>query len=231
MVVKRLLLLSNSTNAGEAYLGYPRTAIRAFLGLDIQTVLFIPFAAVRFSYDAYAEIVREAFGDMGYRVQSIHTCADPVAAVRQAEAIAVGGGNTFHLLAHMYQTDILNIIRERVLSGMPYIGWSAGSNVACPTIKTTNDMPIIEPPSLQALDLVPFQINPHYIDTHPPGYKGETRDERIEEFIAVNPQDTVIGLREGTMLQIEDNHVRLVGEKSVRIFRKDEEAVDTRNIH
>lgn len=227
MVHKRLLLLSNSTNPGEPYLGYPRQAIRQFLGEGISSILFIPFAAVRFSYDRYAEFVGDAFGDMGYGVDAIHSAPNPKEAVQQAEAIVIGGGNTFHLLHHMYEADIIESIRARVFNGTPYIGWSAGSNVACPTIRTTNDMPIVEPPSLNALHFVSFQINPHYIDAHPPGHAGETRDQRIEEFIEVNQEMAVVGLHEGTILQVEDSNVRLIGDTPARIFRYGQAPVDT----
>lgn len=230
MADKRLLLLSNSTNAGETYLGYPREEIRAFLGAEVRRVLFIPYAGVRFSYERYAEIVDEAFGDMGFGVEPIHSVSDPKSAVAQAEAIVVGGGNSFHLLYHLYAEDILDGIRARVLDGIPYIGWSAGANIACPTMRTTNDMPIIEPLSLASLNLVPFQVKPHYIDTHPLGHAGETRDERLAEFIEVNREVTVIGLREGTMLHVEGDTIRLTGDKPARIFRYACEPVDTMDV-
>jgi dipeptidase E len=150
---------------------------------------------------------------MGYRLASIHDAPDPVRAVREAEAILVGGGNTFHLLRRLYDAGgVLAAIRARVLGdGVPYVGWSAGSVVACPTIQTTNDMPIVAPPSLDALGLVPFQINAHYTDFHPPGFQGETRAERLAEFLAVNPGARVVGLREGTLLRVEGDRVALWG--------------------
>ena len=230
MADKRLLLLSNSTNAGGTYLEYPREEIRAFLGGKVRRVLFIPYAAVRISYERYAGIVGEAFGDMGFGVEPIHTVSDPKSAVAQAEAIVIGGGNSFHLLYYLYAEDILDGIRARVLDGIPYIGWSAGANIACPTMRTTNDMPIVEPPSLVSLNLVPFQVNPHYIDTHPPDHAGETRDERLAEFIEVNRETTVIGLREGTMLHVEGDTIRLTGGKPARIFKYASEPVDTMDV-
>jgi len=226
MTHKRLLLLSNSTNYGERYLGYPVDAIKEFLGAEIKRVLFVPFAGVRFSFDEYAKNVRERFEEMGYQLESVHEARDPTEAVSQAEAIAVGGGNTFHLLRGLYESKLIEPIRARVLQGTPYIGWSAGSNVACPTIRTTNDMPIVEPPSLDALNLIPFQINPHYTDVLPTGHAGETRDERLQEFIEVNPNTYVVGLREGTILRIEDSSIQLIGEKSARVFIKGREAKD-----
>src|SRR5204863_2858794 len=159
-----------------------------------------------------------------YELASVHTSDDPCQAMQTAEAIIVGGGYTFHLLHHLYQRGLMETIRARVSAGVPYIGWSAGSNIACPTIKTTNDMPIIEPSSFAALGLVPFQINPHYLDAHPEGHQGETREERLLEFIEVNPAITVVGLREGSMLRIEGTTIRLIGDRPVRIFMHGEEA-------
>lgn len=215
---KRLLLLSNSRNYGQGYLEHAESHIKAFLGEAVRRVLFIPFAAVRFSFEQFADTVRERFKHFGYELDSIHASDHPRRAVEEAEAIIVGGGNTFHLLHHLYERDLLTAIRERVSKGAPYVGWSAGSNVACPTIKTTNDMPIIEPASFQALDLVPFQINPHYLDAHPEGHQGETREERLLEFIEVNPGVYAVGLREGSMLRVEGADIRLIGSKSARIF-------------
>jgi len=220
MSLKRLLLLSNSTNYGQGFLEHGKGPIKTFLGPAVPRVLFVPYAGVTFSWDAYAEKVRERFRQMGYELESVHESDSPVQAVQEAEAIAVGGGNTFHLAFHLYQAGLLEPIRERVLAGIPYIGWSAGSNVACPSIKTTNDMPIIEPPRFEALNLVPFQINPHYLDTHPAGHQGETRDDRIAEFVEINPDMFVVGLREGSILQVEDEHLTLLGGKKAKIFRK-----------
>src|ERR1051325_4121077 len=226
MAHKRLLLLSNSSNYGEGYLEYPASAIRDFLGGEIKTVLFVPFAGVRYSFDEYAATVRGRFEAMGYKLESVHDARDPQGAIGRAEAIAVGGGNTFHLLSGLYRAGLIDEVRARVQNGVPYIGWSAGANVACPTIKTTNDMPIIEPPSFRALNLVPFQINPHYTDERAVGPAGETRDERLAEFIEVNRDIYVVGLREGTMLRIEDASIKLLGEKSARVLLKGREARD-----
>jgi dipeptidase E len=221
---KRLLLLSSSTVQGAGYLEYPQSEIKDFLGTPMKRVLFIPYAGVRQSWDAYAEVVRAPFEAMGYELDPVHRFSTASEAVRNAEAIVVGGGNTFHLLRGLYETALIESIRERVTAGIPYIGWSAGSNVACPTIRTTNDMPIVEPPSLNALGLVPFQINPHYMDEHPEGHQGETREQRIAEFIQVNRGVYVVGLREGSMLRIEGSAISLKGERKARIFKYDEEA-------
>jgi dipeptidase E len=226
MSIIRLLLLSNSTNHGEAYLQYPVSAIKDFLGDAVRRVLFVPFAGVRFSYDDYTAMVRERFEEMGYGLDSVHEMAAPRESVKGAEALAVGGGNTFQLLRSLYETGLLEEIRSRVHDGMPYIGWSAGSNVACPTIKTTNDMPIVEPSSLKALGLVPFQINPHYTDDHPANHQGETRAQRIEEFTLLNPDLYVVGLREGSILRIEGSQISLLGQKPARVFVHGKEARD-----
>jgi len=217
----RLLLLSNSRSVDGAYLAWAHTEIAAFLGTHVSCVLFIPYAAVpgvQYAYDAYAERVRNAFAELGYGVLSLHECTDPAKAVAAAEVIVVGGGNTFHLLAQLYSAQLIELIAARVHAGVRYMGWSAGSVVACPTIATTNDMPIIEPRSLRALNLVPFQINAHFTDAHPPGHQGETRAERIAEFLMLQPSMTVIGLREGCLLRVNDADVCLSG-SGARVFR------------
>ena len=221
---KRLLLLSNSINYGQEFLEHAVSDIRDFLGAEVRRVLFIPFAGVTRSYDDYAEAVRGRFEEMRYELDSVHRTADAIEAVRSAEAIAVGGGNTFHLLRELYRTGLVEIIRERVEAGVPYIGWSAGSNITCPTIRTTNDMPIVEPQSFEAFNFVPFQINPHYTDEKLTGHSGETREQRIAEFIKANPDATVVGLREGSILRIEGRRMELLCEKSARIFKSDEDA-------
>ena len=146
--------------------------------------------------------------------------SDPARMLSQAEAIVVGGGNTFALVKAMQEQGLLRVIRERVPEGVPYVGWSAGSNVACPTICTTNDMPIVEPATFTAAGLVPFQINPHYTDAHPDGHAGETREQRLLEYVEANPCMTVAGLREGCILRVEDGRIELIGERPMRIFRK-----------
>jgi dipeptidase E len=228
MTNKRLLLLSNGSELlGDDPTEFARSAVRDFLGAGVRKIFFVPFASVVKSYDDYAERVRLRFGELGCAVESAHEASDVRAAVESADAVAVGGGNTFHLLRVMYEAGLIEAIRARVEAGAPYIGWSAGSNVACPTIRTTNDMPIVEPPSLRALGLVPFQINPHYLNQTIEGHHGETRDERLAEFVYANPGVYVVGLYEGTMLRVEGSDIRLVGGKSARIFLKGEEPRDT----
>lgn len=212
----RLLLLSNSTLPGEPYLGWPRPYIHELLGAR-QRVAFVPFAAVSFSMDEYADMTQKAFGEMGHDLVSLHRASDPHAELAACDAVAVGGGNTFQLLRTLYTTGLIRGIADRAKRGMPYIGWSAGSNVACPTIMTTNDMPITEPPSLRAMHLVPFQINPHYTDVRPEGHAGESRDQRIAEFLVMNPKVKVAGLREGSLLHVVDRALQLSG-RDMRVF-------------
>ncbi len=216
----KLLLISNSTNPGEEYLGWPRQDISNFLkDTGVKRILFIPYAGVTVTYNDYEAKVNAVFQQLGYEIYSIHHEQDPIRAVVEAEAIAVGGGNTFHLVREMQRTGIMQAIRGRVLSGVPYMGWSAGSNVACPTLRTTNDMPIVEPDSFNCMGLIPFQINPHYLDAHPAGHGGETREQRIEEFIAANPGVYVAGLREATSLQYDNGNLKLIGRHPMRVFR------------
>ena len=216
----RLLLLSNSTNPGEDYLGWGKEYIKRFLGEAETTALFIPYAAITFSYDEYEAKVEKVFSELGHHVRSIHHEWDPVAAVEKAEAIVVGGGNTWHLVRRLHELGLMQAIKKRVEEGTPYIGWSAGSNIACPTLRTTNDMPIVDPQDFHTLNLVPFQINPHYLDAHPAGHGGETREDRIKEFIEINPDIYVVGLREASLLELEGSRLQLKGRKDVRIFRK-----------
>nr|NQU91198.1 dipeptidase PepE [Bacteroidota bacterium] len=227
----RLLLISNSTNFGEAYLGWPKNYITEFMNpTGVKDILFIPYAGVGLSkvsveksYDVYEKRVQGVFKELGYNIYSIHREKDPVEAVNNAGAIAVGGGNTFHLVHMMHKLNIMEPIRQKTIDGMHYMGWSAGSNVACPTLKTTNDMPIIEPSSFNCLNLIPFQINPHYLDANPSGHGGETREQRIEEFLTVNRDTTVVGLREASLLWVEGGSIALKGSKPMRLFRFDDE--------
>ena len=222
----RLLLISNSTNAGEKYLEYPKNNIQSFLGNNIKKILFVPYAAVTFSFDEYVIRVQERMSEIGYEVVGIHTFSDQVKAVKEAEAIMVGGGNTWQLLTMMHNNGLVEAIRNKVIDGTPYVGWSAGSNVACPTIKTTNDMPIMQPPSFDACNLVSFQINPHYLDANPDGHAGETREQRISEFLVANKETTVLGLREGCMILIENKSMQLIGPKTLRLFKYNEEFIE-----
>ena len=214
-----LLLISNSTNAGEEYLKYPIAEIAKTLK-GVSEVVFIPYAAVTFSYDEYEAKVQARFNEIGIKVKSIHHALNKRNFLRNAEAVVIGGGNTFALLKRMQEEDLLDVIHRRVKGGMPYVGWSAGSNVTCPTICTTNDMPIVQPESFRAIGLVSFQINPHYLDANPAGHAGETREQRIMEYLEANRSRYVVGLREGCMLRIDDNGIELIGSRPMRIFKK-----------
>ncbi|HYU31309.1 MAG TPA: dipeptidase PepE [Thermoanaerobaculia bacterium] len=224
-MARRLLLISTSTTHGTGYLDHCADQIQDLLG-NLRRVLFVPYAL--YDHDAYAEKARERYARMGYELTSVHEADDPAAAVRGADALFIGGGNTFRLLTRLYEKDLLEPIRRRVAAGMPYVGTSAGSNVACVTIRTTNDMPIVQPPSFDALDLVPFNLNPHYLDPDPAStHMGETREERLRQFLEENDK-VVVGLCEGAMLRIEGSSVRLLGSAGARIFRRGHEPQERR---
>ena len=213
----RLLLISSSNVHGYGYLDHAEEELRRVLE-GRRSVAFVPFALK--NHDAYTDKVRERLGRMSFDVTQVRTADDVAGAV----AIFIGGGNTFRLLKHLYDGGFVEAIRDRVRNGgAPYIGSSAGTNMATPSIKTTNDMPIVYPPTFDALGFVSFQINPHYLDPDPNStHKGETREDRIREFHEEN--DTpVVGLREGSMLRVEDGVATLVGEKTARIFRRGQE--------
>ncbi len=222
----KLLLISNSTMPGESYLDYPKHEIRKILGEKAVTAVFIPYAAVTFSFDEYCEKVEERFSEVGHHVVGIHTFKDPVKAIKEAEAIVVGGGNTWQLVRMLHDNKLMEPVRKKVKAETPYIGWSAGSNISCPTLRTTNDMPVIDPRGFDCLNLLPFQINPHYLDANPDGHAGETREQRILEFIEINPDVYVAGLREGTMFKLENNKLELIGRKSCRIFKKGQKILE-----
>ncbi|HOZ30419.1 MAG TPA: dipeptidase PepE [Bacteroidales bacterium] len=215
----RLLLISNSTNAGEAYLDYPKYNIRDFLGNKPIKCLFIPYAGVTVKWDDYEIKVKSRFNEIGHDIVSIHHFTDTVKAVEDADAIVVGGGNTWNLLRHVHLNKLIEPVRKKVLLGTPYVGWSAGSNMACPTIKTTNDMPIIDPLGFNAFNLIPFQINPHFLDKNPDGHGGETREDRINEFMVVNPDIYIAGLREATMFVVEGEKMSMIGKRNLRLFK------------
>jgi dipeptidase E len=215
----RLLLISNSTLHGSGYLDHCAGAIASCLAASVSRVLFVPYAVA--DRDAYTAKARARFERMGFALDSVHDARDGAArAVEKAEAFFIGGGNSFRLLDALWRNDLVEPIRRRVLAGRPYIGSSAGSNIACPSIKTTNDMPIIQPPSFSALNLVPFNINPHYQDAIPGStHMGETREERIAEFHEENARP-VVGLREGAWLVVDDATVVLEGSSGARLFRR-----------
>jgi dipeptidase E len=225
----RVLLGSGGLRTPER-VAFIAQQMRAFFG-RVKRILFVPYAGS--DHEKYVKLMRQRGLHAGYRLEGIHRASDPVAAVHKAQAIYVGGGNTFRLLAELYRFGLLDVIRDRVRHGLPYLGVSAGTNVACPAIKTTNDMPIVQPPSLDALGLVPFQVNPHYftgqtfVKDDDDGYHehfGETRDDRLREFHEMNTTP-VVGLWEGGTLWVEDGKVTLDG-AAARVFRKGQPAVD-----
>lgn len=208
---------------GTPFFTWPRTFVQEFLGKSDKELVFIPFAAVTFSFDEYEAKVKEVFSEMGYNIRSIHHFENKVEAVKNAGAVVVGGGNTFALLSRIYEADLLTVIRQAVRSGTPYIGWSAGANLACPTIMTTNDMPVVQPPSFKALELVPFQINPHYHELKFEGQGGETRKERLEEFLVMNPKRKVVGLPEGMLIERDGDSFKLKGNGTAKVYQSGRE--------
>lgn len=215
-----LLMLSSSRAGDSGYLETARELIFQHLN-GVQDVLFIPYAGVTIDWNDYTDTVNKALPELN--VTGIHQYADPAEAVNQANAILVGGGNTFRLLSELYTHNLIDLISARVETGTPYIGWSAGSNICGNSIRTTNDMPIIQPRSFDALNLVPFQLNPHYSDYQPPGFNGETRAQRISEFCALNPDMPVIGIREGSALLRRGDKLTLVGELDGVVFEGTEQ--------
>jgi len=212
-----LLLLSNSTS-DDGYLVHAADAITELA--DGRTdALFVPFAGVTRGWDDYAGQVRQALAPLGIAVRSLHEEADARAAVEAASLIVVGGGNTFRLLQVLRQQALLAPIAARVRSGaLRYIGWSAGSNLATPTIRTTNDMPVVDPGGFDALNLVPFQINPHYYNVEIEGFRGETRDQRLAEFTTLSPDTPVLGLPEGDWVRVTADGCTLHGAHPARWF-------------
>jgi dipeptidase E len=219
----RILLVSNSTVYGGGYLDHVEQEIRSFLD-GTRHVLFFPFAL--YDRDAYAAQAKNRFTAMGFSMESAHQSANPRKAVEETDAIFIGGGNTFRLLKTLQDLDLIDPIRRKVEAGAPYIGSSAGANVAGPTIKTTKDMPIVYPRSFDALGLIPFQISPHYLDPDRNSrHMGETQEERILQFLEEN-ETPVVGLREGAWLLVEGDSVLLKGSSGARIFRRGHAAVE-----
>lgn len=221
--MRDLLLLSNSTSFGGGYLDHAMPAIRELLGAA-RTILFVPFALN--DHSAYTGTVRERFARERIEVEPLTPDAGGASGLDAAEAVFVGGGNTFRLIDGLERAKLLDPLRRRALEGMPYLGSSAGSVIAAPTLKTTNDMPIVEPASFVALGLVPFQINAHYIDADPSSrHMGETREQRIREFLEENDQ-AVVGLREGAWIRVEGASCRLGGTAGARVFRRSRDPVE-----
>ena len=216
--MKRIFIASTSTIHGSGYLDYILEALQKFFK-DSKEILFIPYARPGgISHEEYTIKAAEAFAKIGKTVKGIHEFNNPIEAVQQAEGIFTGGGNTFVLVNQLYRNQLLEPLRDTIINGTPFLGTSAGSNICGLTINTTNDMPIVYPPSFKTLGLVPFNINPHYLDPDPNStHKGETRETRIKEFHAYN-SPPVVGLREGSWLDVKDDSIILKGNLNARIF-------------
>jgi dipeptidase E len=221
-VSRRILMLSSSRVGSEDYLQHAIPMLNQHLP-NIKEILFIPFAGVSVSWDDYTTKVQDALHN--YQVKGIHQFPNAHQALENAQAILVGGGNTFNLLNQLYQQDLLDTVKSQVNKGTPYVGWSAGSNICGNSIRTTNDMPIVQPPSFNALNFVPFQLNPHYTDYQAPGHNGETRAQRIEEFCILNPKMPVIGIREGGALLLQGDSLLLKGELDGVVFEDGKQRV------
>jgi dipeptidase E len=223
--VRKLLLISNSTVFGSGYLDHAEKEISDVLQ-GVSRIVFVPFAL--HERGDYLAKEQARFSEMGFSLMSIHDVSNKARRIEEADAIFVGGGNTFRLLKGLQDHDLMGPIRKRVAAGVPYIGSSAGSIVACPSLKTTKDMPVVQPPSFEALSLIPFQISPHYLDPDPTSkHMGETQEERIMQFLEEN-DEPVIGLREGSMLRVEEEAVTLKGPNMARVFRRGEEPCEVK---
>jgi dipeptidase E len=208
--MKNLLLLSNSRMPGRGYLEHAIDAIAETLG-NAQNIVLIPFASVTIVWDSTAKNVRTALEPLGKKITAIHHFKDPIVALKEADAIMVNGGNTFNLLHHLRRKELIAPLRNEILKGKPYVGWSAGSGICAPTIRTTNDMPIIDPGGMDALGVIDFQLNAHYTNAVPEGWMGETRDQRLAEFCHANPAMPVFCLPEGDWLRVRDEEITLHG--------------------
>ncbi|WP_087505548.1 dipeptidase PepE [Neiella marina] len=209
---KHLLLLSASRAGNTPYLSHALPLIKPLIDASIKRIVFIPYAGVTVTHSDYTDMVQQALAPLAVEIRNIDDYDKPDQAIFDADAVFVGGGNTFRLLERLYALQLMEPLKIRVNEGMPYVGWSAGSNIAGPTIRTTNDMPIIEPPSLAALDFVPFQLNPHYTEWKPDEHNGETRLQRLTEYLALNPTERVLAMPEGNGLLVSGNQAQIIGE-------------------
>ncbi|MEO7484583.1 MAG: dipeptidase PepE [Ferruginibacter sp.] len=222
MAQKRILAFSSSREGNSGYLESAAPLISDLLGDNKLNIAFIPFAAVNIDYDAYTEKVVSALSHLPYAIQTVYP-KNAFSIIENADVIMIGGGNSFKLLHDIYALKIFDIIQHKVNTGTPYIGWSAGSNLASPGIFTSNDMPIIQPESFKAFSFFPFQINPHYFNVNIPGHNGETRDQRLEEFMLLNKKAKVLGMPEGTALKLDKDHLELIGLSAATLFFYDED--------
>ena len=220
--MKNALLISASSYQDTGYLRHCKNWIKDFLGESgKEEILFIPYAGVRRTNDEYEQKVIDRLKNKN--IKSIHHYEDKISAIKNANSIAVGGGNTFMLLYTLYKLNLIEPIKEAVANGTKYFGWSAGANIAGKTMMTTNDMPIIMPKSFDSLNIFPYQINPHFISGKLAGHNGESREERLEEFLIANPKDTIYALPEGTALLIADNEAEVIGHSEILKFEYQKE--------
>ena len=220
--MKNALLISASSYQDTGYLRHCKNWVKDFLGESGKDeILFIPYAGVRRTNDEYEQKVIDRLKNSN--IKSIHHYEDKISAIKNASSIAVGGGNTFMLLYTLYKLNLIEPIKEAVANGTKYFGWSAGANIAGKTMMTTNDMPIIMPKSFDSLNIFPYQINPHFISGKLAGHNGESREERLEEFLIANPKDTIYALPEGTALLIADNDAEVIGHSEILKFEYQKE--------
>jgi dipeptidase E len=216
----KVLAISSSRVGNSGFLEKATPLIRDFIGENSLNIAFIPFASVQRDYGEYGELVKEALSSLPFSIETV--IPDELkTAIKRADVIMIGGGNTFKLMYDIYYYQLFDLIQNKVKTGTPYIGWSAGANIAGRSISTTNDMPIIQPQSFTSFGFLPFQINPHYINQTTKGFNGETRDQRLEEFIALNPKVPVVGLPEGTALRLEGSSLYFIGDKEGVLFQSD----------
>ena len=220
--MKNALLISASSYQDTGYLRHCKNWVKEFLGeCGKEEILFIPYAGVRRTNDEYEQKVIDRLKNSN--IKSIHHYEDKISAIKNARSIAVGGGNTFMLLYTLYKLNLIEPIKEAVANGAKYFGWSAGANIAGKTMMTTNDMPIIMPKSFEGLNIFPYQINPHFISGKLAGHNGESREERLEEFLIANPKDTIYALPEGTALLIEGSEAEVIGHSEILKFEYQKE--------
>lgn len=224
--MKKLIIASTSTIHGSGYLEYLLPTLTLFLK-NVDTILFIPYARPSgISYDSYTEIAKKAFAKIDKRVVGIHEFDSPKEALAKASGIFTGGGNTFELVNQLYKNDLIFDLKNVIEAGVPYLGTSAGSNICGVNMMNTNDMPIVYPPSFKTLEIIPFNINAHYLDPDPDSlHMGETRETRIKEFHVFN-ETKVLGLREGSWLEVIDDQIILRGELSARLFQKNSTPIE-----